>query len=115
MPQRASESSPVVTLPQTEKAADKRSGSSRPTVDRRAAALRLKTVQGIVYTAGNDSLASLAVETAEGTVMILIGAKAAALRAHEHQKVSLTGFWRPAADGSARDTLEVADYALLRE
>lgn len=113
--QQASEPSPTATLPDTERAAPYPPESTDAEGNRSTRLFHLKTVEGIIYLSGNDSLSSLAVEIGDGTVMILVGTKAAALRAHQHQKVSLTGFWRPAAEANSRDTLEVADYKFLRD
>ena len=77
--------------------------------------LLLMTVQGVIYTPGNDSLAALAIETVNREVLVLAGTKAAVLREHQHQKVSITGFLRRAVQAGARDTLEVADYTFLRD
>ena len=75
----------------------------------------LKTVQGVVYLSGSDSLAALSIETDTGNVLVLVGAESAALRAHQHQKVSATGFWKPGSVAGVRDTLEVVDFELLRD
>jgi len=80
-----------------------------------AHALRLRTVNGVVFSTGGDSLAALAIETENRQVIILIGGKTDSLRRRQHQKVSVTGFWRPASAAGARDSLEVADFAFLRE
>lgn len=109
------ESTPPGDQPQAGEAAERPLTSSRSSPRRRAGALQLKTVEGVVYLSGAAPLTALAIETADRQVMILIGSKAAALRSHHHQKVSLTGFWRPAASANARDTLEVAEYTFLRE
>lgn len=113
-PRETSDSIPAASLLQAEKAAPAPSVSSRSEGRRRVGSLQLKTVEGIVYLSGSAPVTSLAIETADGKVMILVGSRASALHSHQHQKVSLTGFWRPAADRSARDTLEVAEFAFLK-
>jgi hypothetical protein len=75
----------------------------------------LKTVTGIVFSTGNDSASVLALETAGQEVIVLVGVKTALLRRHHHQKFSVTGFWRPATTPGIHDTLEVADFAFVRE
>jgi len=88
-----------------------------PPLDARQEAheLRLRTINGVVFSTGGDSLAALAIETENRQVIILIGGKTDSLRRRQHQKVSVTGFWRPASAAGARDSLEVADFAFLRE
>jgi hypothetical protein len=77
--------------------------------------LRIRVARGIVYASSTDSLSALAVETGDGTVVILVGKKTAELRSYQHQKMRLTGFWRPAHAEHGRDSLEVVDYELLRD
>lgn len=75
----------------------------------------LKSVVGVIFSTANDSVSTLAIETENREVIILVGEKAAVLRNRQHQKMSVTGFWRPATTADARDSLEVADFAFIRE
>jgi len=82
---------------------------------RPARSFLLKSVVGVIFSTGTDSLATLAIEIENREVIILVGEKARVLRNRQHQKMSVTGFWRPAAIADARDSLEVADFAFIRE
>jgi hypothetical protein len=75
----------------------------------------LKSVTGIIFSTGGDSISALALETTGQEVIVLVGVKAALLRRHQHQKFSVTGFWRPATTPGIRDTLEVADFSFVKE
>lgn len=89
---------------------DSTGGQNRP-----ARSFLLKSVVGVIFSTGPDSLATLAIEVENREVIILVGEKAAVLRNRQHKKMSVTGFWRPAATADARDSLEVADFAFIRE
>ena len=83
--------------------------------NRPARSFLLKSVVGVIFSTGTDSLATLAIEIENREVIILVGEKAPVLRNRQHQKMSVTGFWRPAATADARDSLEVVDFAFIRE
>ena len=83
--------------------------------NRPARSFLLKSVVGVIFSTPNDSVSTLAIETENREVIILVGEKVAVLRNRQHQKMSVTGFWRPAATAAARDSLEVADFAFIRE
>lgn len=88
---------------------------SSATQNRPGRSFLLKTVVGVIFSTANDSVSALAIETENREVIILVGEKAPVLRNRQHQKMSVTGFWRPAATTGARDSLEVADFAFIRE